>query len=124
MVNTFTCHRCGLTKTYESDMTTGYGIDNEGNKFCYPCIGIMDGNALEKLQPKEKYTMYLDVRKKQVTNWPSSLVIKLDNGYIRTGNHNIAGKRYDSWFHFRGNYYHAVQYGDRTEIAHVRKLKN
>jgi hypothetical protein len=57
----------------------------------------------------------------ELTNWPGSLSIQVRR--IKTGHHNIAGKRYDVWFTFEGHEWHGVQYGDNTQICHCRKLK-
>lgn len=69
----------------------------------------------------DKTHMYLNTSNKTLTNWPCSLKIPVN--YIREGNHNISGKRYDTWFTFSGNNFHAVQYGHNTQIAHVKRIK-
>lgn len=120
MKHEFICYQCGLNKIHESDFTTGYATDKEGNKVCFDCCGLNDAKELTELKPKEKFWLYLDTKKKQITNWPGTLVIPIN--YIREGNHNMAGKRYDTWFKFNGNSYHATQYGDNTQVAHIRKI--
>lgn len=58
----------------------------------------------------------------RVTNWPGSLSFR--TGYIRKGRHNFAGTRYDTWFTGPDEKtWHAVQYGENTQIAHCRRVK-
>jgi hypothetical protein len=66
--------------------------------------------------------LYLDTVKRQLTNWPGSLVFPVH--HIRTGAHNIARRRYDAWFRGPdGQTWHAIQYGDMTQLAHCRRTK-
>lgn len=117
----FTCSQCGQIKTNDSEHTTGYGVDKDGNKVCYQCCGINDAKELAELPLKGKTTLYLNTKDKTLTNWPCSFKIPLS--YIRVGKHNFAGKRYDTWFKYAGNQFHAVQYGDNTQIAYVQRVK-
>ncbi len=36
----------------------------------------------------------------------------------------LLGVRYDFWFEFGNNAFHGVTYGDNTQVAHIRCLKN
>lgn len=119
MLHEFTCHVCGQHKTHESDFSTGYGSDENDNKICFDCCGKQDAERLKNLQGKEKMLLYWDG--KNIINWPSTL--KISPYYVAKGRHNIAGKREDIYFNFEGNKYHATQYGDMSQIAHVRKTK-
>lgn len=121
MKHEFVCSQCKESKTHEDDLTTGYGTNVAGDKICFSCCGLNDAKELEELHPKQKICLYLDTKEKKLTNWPGTLSIPL--AYIREGKHNIAGKRFDTWFKFRGSEYHAVQYGTNTQIAHIRRLK-
>lgn len=57
-----------------------------------------------------------------ITNWPGSLSFPVYG--VRKGRHNIAGSRYDCWFNGPdGHVWHAVQYGEWTQIAHCRRTK-
>lgn len=120
MKHEFTCTQCNEHKIHEDSLTTGYGTDKDGNKVCFACCGLNDAKELANLQPKEKYILYLDTTEKTLSNWPGTFKISLH--YIREGRHNIAGKRYDTWFTFKGSNYHAVQYGNNTQIAHIKKV--
>lgn len=120
MQHEFTCTVCGLHKTHDDDFTTGYGRDNDDNIVCFDCCGKQDAKELKELQPNQKFYLYLNTKEKTLSNWPGTL--KINVNHIRVGNHNIARHRYDTWFTFEGNSYHAVQYGDNTQIAHVRKI--
>jgi len=121
MLHQFTCSVCHQHKTHESDFSTGYGKDKDGNIVCFECCGKQDEKQLAELPLKGKMSLYLDTNKKILTNWPGTLHISVP--YIRKGKHNFAGKRYDTWFKYAGNQYHAVQYGDNTQIAHITRVK-
>jgi hypothetical protein len=120
MKHEFTCSQCKQNKVHESDFTTGYAKDKGNNKICFECCGKNDIEALGNLKPKEKFILYLNTKEKTLTNWPGTL--KINVGYIREGRHNIAGKRYDTWFSLGQFNYHAVQYGDNTQIAHIKRV--
>ena len=116
---TFTCSQCGKTKTHESEISTGYGTDKDGNKVCFDCCGLNDAKELDGLQKGQKAIQYWNGE--AITNWPGTLVIK---PYYKTkGRHNIAGTREDIYFRFNGNNFHATQYGNNSQIAHIRKIK-
>lgn len=121
MKHEFICSQCGETKSHDSDITTGYGVDKDGNKVCYSCCGLNDAKELETLPMGGKTIHYLDTKNKVITNWPGSLKIPIS--HIREGRHNIAGKRFDTWFKYAGNQFHAVQYGTNTQIAHIKRVK-
>lgn len=58
----------------------------------------------------------------EITNWSGSLRFSI--GRVRKGRHNIARYRYDTWFTGPdGKTWHAVQYGDNTQIAHCKRVK-
>ena len=120
MVHEFTCHQCGQHKIHEDNISTGYGSDKEGNKICFQCCGVNDAKELTDLPIGGKTIQYWDG--KNIINWPSSLVIK--PYYVTNGKHNIARTRTDINFRFNGFNFHAVQYGDMSQIAHIKKIKN
>lgn len=57
-----------------------------------------------------------------LSNWPGSF--KIEHLHVTTGRHNIAGRRYDLRFIFQGKNYSGTQYGDNTQICHIRRLKS
>lgn len=116
-MNTFTCHQCGLTKENNEPHTTGYGIQ-DGNKICFACCGINDARELENLEPKQKFYLYWTGT--EVTNWPGSLRIKPTN--VIKGHHNIARTRETVYFTFKGRRFSGVQYGQNSQILHIKKL--
>ncbi len=120
MKHEFTCSQCGEHKIHENNISTGYGIDKEGNKVCFDCCGKNDMEILKNLPKGEKMCLYLDTKQMYITNWPGSLKLKVWS--IRKGRHNIAGNRYDTWFNLGKQNYHAVQYGDMTQICHIKKV--
>lgn len=117
MKHEFTCTQCNEHKTHESDFSTGYGKDKDGNIVCYACCGLNDAKELKALTGKEKMCLYYDGI--NVTNWSGSLKIKPNN--TTKGRHNIAGSRIDVWFYLDSQCYHGTQYGNNSQILHVRK---
>jgi hypothetical protein len=120
MKHEFTCSQCCQQIAHEDKFSTGYGIDKDGHKVCFACCGVNDAKELETMPIKGKTILYLDTKAKTLSNWPGTFKIQLH--YIREGRHNIAGKRYDAWFNYKGNEFHAVQYGNNTQIAHVKRI--
>lgn len=97
--------------------STGYGGDRYlATRHCFECCGDTDK---AHMRDKGKATLYLSDKK--ITNWPGTL--ELIPGRIKTGSHNIAGKRYDVWFTFEGKPWHGVQFGDNTQILHCKRIK-
>ena len=119
MLHEFKCSQCGQDKKHESPVSTGYGTDKTGNKVCFECCGINDAKELNELPIGAKIVHYWDG--KNIVNWPSSLVIA--PYYTHKGKHNMAGTREDIYFKFNGANFHAVQYGNFSQIAHIRKTK-
>lgn len=118
-VHEFICTQCLQEKKYESDITTGYGKNSNGDKVCYQCIGENDDKHLSSMKVGEKVVLYL--HEGRVQNWPNTFS-RLVYG-LRTSRHNIAGKRYDFWFNHNGRQFHGVQFGDNTQVAHCKLLK-
>ncbi len=126
-----TCTQCSkVIKSKRGSISTGYGIDNHGNKVCYKCCGKQDKQALIVGTIGDKFLLYVCPNKKgphqyKVTNWPGSFSIGVN--YVSTGHHNIAHYRYDFWFtlsHYnKKHYFWGVKYGDNTDIAHITKVK-
>lgn len=118
---------CGHFPSPHSDFTTGYGEDNEGKKHCYECCAKRDR---EQMIRDGKTTLYLtqtrdngtDYPKPEVSNWPGSL--RFGVYYLKTGRHNMAGKRYDAYFVGPDkSTWHGVTYGDNTQICHCKRVK-
>lgn len=122
-METFICTQCQQTKEIPQSGGTGYGIDKDENKVCYQCIGENDLKAFESANIGEKFTMYLSIKggKAEITNWPGSF--KKEANHMRTGRHNMAGKRYDTYFKIAGKQFWGVTYGDQTQIHHVKCVK-
>ncbi len=113
----YKCSKC-KKEIVSNGFSTGYGINQKGQKVCYACCAAEDA---EYMKNNNSIDLYLDTEKKIVSNWPGSLKININ--HIRTGRHNIAGKRYDTWFKFAGKNWHGVQYGDNTQIIHCKVIK-
>lgn len=118
------------THTDAPDVKKGETIERSP-AICYACCAKHDR---EQMISTGRATLYLtDVKHEspvktgspfwtwEVTNWPGSLRFKVS--HKRTGSHNITRRRYDAWFIGPdGKPWHAVQYGDNTQIAHCKRL--
>lgn len=118
-METVKCSQCDCD-IVPSGIGTGYGTDKQGNKTCYSCIGENDRKMLENAQIGEKFCLYL-VQDKEVTNWPGSFRAPIFR--LTIGNHNIARKRYDFRFKVGNALFSGTQYGDFTQVAHVKRIK-
>ena len=136
------CSVCGK-ECVPNGISTGYGVNGKGKKFCYECCAKEDKKQLMSLEVGQKMCLYLTVEKDSrrgfvtnwpdglkipegsrrgfVTNWPGSLKIPV---VVWVGRHNLAGKRYDCQFRQGGHEFHATRYGDNSEICYVRKLRS
>lgn len=121
MKESFTCAVCGETKQEPEDScTTGYGVNEKGEKICFACCGKLD---TEEMENGRAPVLYLSKGKDgtwTVTNWPGTLRIPVSPP--KKGRHNIAGSRYDVWFPFAGRHWHGVQYGEWTQVVHVKEI--
>lgn len=111
------------------DISTGYGLDAAGDKVCFTCCGMIDkaemiltGRATLYLTYDRELTSGRQVRvhNAAVTNWPGTMKIR---AAIRSGRHNIAGRRYDVWFTFAGRQWHGVNYGENSQVCHCKVNK-
>ena len=127
----FICSDCGETVPFPfTSGGTGYGRDDKGAMFCYPCGAKRtakdmeaDGKAylyLAKRSDAERQERNYSATHK-LTDWTGNFEIPIYG--VRRGSYNIARTRYDVWFSWRGADWHGVQYGDNTQICHVRRLK-
>lgn len=120
-IHNFHCHVCRQDKTYESDFTTGYGVDSDGNNICYDCCAIEDKKIMRETG---KHYLYLNTKTRKATNWPNSLSIDITN--LKYSYHNFVGKngRIDFWFIFEGYFWHGVLINpDFNQCARVRRTK-
>lgn len=116
---------CGHAPSPHSSFTTGYGTDPAtGATFCYECAAARDRDAMIV---SGRATLYMveggtgKIGLTSVTNWPSSLTFRIHK--VNVSRHNIAGRRYDAWFVGPDGFtWHAVTYGDNTQIAHCRRV--
>ena len=123
MKHEFTCSKCGQTKIHDSDFTTGYGVNDKGEKTCYACCGLEDAKYLADNGKLQGYYVKGEDQKWYFTNWPGTL--KLPVYYHKTSWHNFAGEdgRTDFWLKYNGNEYHGVQIGHNSQIATIKKIK-
>ena len=123
---------CGHAPSPHASFTNGYGTDSDGKRKCYDCCAESMRAAMRETG---RATLYLTCPERgtvnhlpqhgtrhELTDWPGKLRIPVY--YISKGRHNIAGCRYDFHFRFDGETWRGTQYGDNTQIAHCRRLKN
>lgn len=123
-IHEFTCADCGQSKSHDDGGCggTGHGVRDNGDKVCYACCAIEDRKYMIEHGKNTLYLVKNDQKKYEITNWPGTL--RFPVGTIRKGHHNIAGNRYDVWFCGPdGKTWHGVQYGDNTQICHVKRTK-
>ena len=108
----------------DSEISTGYGRDNNGKTFCYECCAEMDREYLRKNGVLSGYFTTDKDGKNWFSNWPGSFKLPV-NDTLKSW-HNFAGKngRTDFWLWFEGKRYHGVQIGHNNECATIRILKN
>lgn len=122
---------CGHEPSPHSPYTTGYGEDLDGKRYCYACCADRDRASMIETGRATLYLVKTDKVHRigcnshpvhAITNWPGSLSFPVY--HVRKGRHNIAGRRYDCWFHGPDGFvWHAVQYGEWAQIAHCRRTK-
>ena len=118
------CDRCG-SPCLPDRITPGYGITKDGKPHCFDCCALDDGEALDRLTPGETLHFYLTKKtgeKCKVTNWPNTFAVACD--YEIEGRHNLAGTRTDIGFTYHGRKFYGTQYGDDSQIVHVKVRKN
>lgn len=126
------CDCCGLPIVRKIDrIGTGYALTDDNKKICYSCCGKQDKLRLQHAEIGDKFVFYLCKSKDSptgyvLTNWPGTF-----RHYVRVqeGRHRSAGIRRDFWFQIydldscRVKYFYGVQYGDNTELAHIKCIK-
>ena len=114
------CKRCGA-QCVPQGCTTGYGENAKGDKLCFACCADDDRASMIK---DGRWTGYL-TRKDgawTVSNWPESLTFPTTG--VKVGTHNIARTRRDAWFAGPDGFaWHAVSYGEWSDIAHCRRTR-
>ena len=133
---TYTCKTCG--KEFPcvdpaSPHAGNYGVDKENNKHCPACCAEWEKADLLENRKGMLYLTYdnedrnyqtsgfIYPKNGKLTNWHGLLSIPIRA--IKIGKHNIAGRRFDVWFTWQGKEWHGVQYGDYTQICHIRQVK-
>lgn len=125
------CHKCHTEEVLDcghkigehSYISSGYGVDEKGNKHCYACCAKRD---IEDMKKTGKAVLYLIIEedntsKGKVSNWPDSLSFPC---YVKKGRHNMAGCRWDCWFNGpEGRRWHGTQYGNMSQICYCKRLK-
>ena len=118
------CNLCKKEIVGKNEISTGYGEDKDGKKFCYKCCADLDKSDMIKTG---KSVLYLTIINNgtsnyaKVTNWPGTLIF--DHLHYKTGWHNWGLKRYDVWFAFNGFIWHGYTIGDFTQICHCKQTK-
>lgn len=122
---TFRCDACGQSKPLNCEGMggTGYGVvvdhRNVRQMHCYECCGKAER---EYLKANGRGMLYLVQRdgKDMLTDWPGTFAIPCA---VTKGRHNMARVRYDVAFRMDGAEWYGTQYGDNTQVCHVRRRK-
>lgn len=117
------CDRCGSVCVPDS-CSLGYGTTEAGKKHCFKCCALDDGERLDNLAPGETLDLYLKKKpgeRCKVINWPGTFEVTCD--YDIEGRHNFAGTRTDIGFTYHGRKFFGTQYGNNSEIVHVKVRK-
>ena len=119
------CDRCGSV-CLPDRISTGYGVSKDGAKHCFDCCGVVAGEELDGLTPGETLHSFYLVKKTgekcKVTNWPNTFAVTCD--YEIEGGHNLAGTRTDIGFTYHGRNFFGTQYGNNSQLVHVKVRKN
>ena len=115
------CSKCKQEIVKPDDgFATGYGVDKDNNKICYPCCGELDKEYMLK---HGRIVLYLTVKDGQdtVCNWPNSLSFP---AVATQGNHNIAGTQAHAYFIGPDSkLWWGRQYGQWSELCYCKRLK-
>lgn len=122
MKNEFVCSVCGEQKTHESEISTGYGTNDKGEKVCFACCGEQDKQYLRENGILSGYFVE-DDKGARFTNWPGTF--SLPAIYVRKSWHNFAGRngRTDFSVFFEGKEYYGRQIGHFNQCATIRAYK-
>lgn len=128
------CFNCNkIIDPPDNSFTTGYGLDKDGNKFCYDCCAALtlagmreSGRGILYLVEREMPDWKHFHKKYEVTDWPGCLVFPVTEYTV--GRHNLAGSRIDVWFFDKSDpdnwqKWHGVNYGDNSQLLHCRRVK-
>ena len=116
------CAECG--KEIQRDgVMCGYGRTVDGKILCYDCCAKHTEKEFDSLPQGEKTYLYLVSKNGDlyVTDWTGRFSIPVYRH--RKGRHNIAGTRTDVWFSRYGKKYHGVNYGEFSQICHIKQVK-
>ena len=95
------------------------------NRICFKCCGDLDREALIATNVSEKVPVCLYLThsngKYKITNWPETLEIPVHTP--RKGRHNIAGVVRTVWFQYEEQSYIGRNYGEWSDICHVKRIK-
>ena len=120
----FNCDECGKHIVHESNLTTGYAIDQQQRKICFQCCGKRDRQSMIDMGHSRHLPLYLTATdgKGEVTNWPGTLRFPVT--HHRNNRHNMGGTRHDVWFAGPdGHVWHGVQIGEQTQVCHCKRTK-
>jgi len=88
MIHHFTCDICLKNIQHESDISTGYGKNDQGQTVCFACCADQDRAEMRRTG---KAVLYLNDQAgtSTVGNWSGTLHFPLTHKW--TGKHNMAG---------------------------------
>lgn len=118
------CSVCGQhCKRAAGSITTGYGINEKGERVCFACCAVADREFMVKNGNYSGLYLTPDGNGWSVSNWPGSLKFRAFG--TRHSWHNFAGKngRTDAWFNGPdGHVWHVVRIGN-MDLCRARRTK-
>lgn len=118
----FQCAQCGAQKAFQLGGGTGYAVNKENDFVCYACCGANDKAEMIR---DGVIVLYLDEAKRQVSNWPGTLVFPCGELSRSPRGGGFGGPRIDAWFTGPdGKRWHAIQRGHHNQIARCRRVKS
>lgn len=107
-IDTITICDCGHSPSEHSDITTGYGTDDNGKTLCYDCCTQRDLEQIDESKPGEKIYHYVGKNWSCVSNWPGRFLMKIH--YV--GNRHNLSSRYSMFGERR--YFQAIDSRNRV----------
>lgn len=73
---------CGHSPSPHFEFTTGYGVDKDGKKHCYPCCAVTDLNTMDLCHQEGKpFSAYVSSDGLHITTWPGDHLATVVSSY-------------------------------------------
>lgn len=117
---------CGHRESKHSEITRGYGTDNEGKTYCYDCCNKRD---IESIERGETFTGYVSTGFTHISNWPGYRLLRITEMHeiaIPFRNQSYISTKYYaiSAIDNTGKYWYGRGYGEGVYITMRRSNKS